>query len=253
MIHGLRRGKEFRFLLAALHPHHQPPGHGKALVDVVPEGEESFPHPVDDDVTGAVGAKAYAGGDKSAAIGAGASTNGKNDTALGAGATVTADNSVVLGVDSIADEPNTVSGGSPGNERRMTNVYDGINDFDAVNVRQLEKVEVGVAANAANIAVKANNIAMNRADINRLDQEVEDLRDESRTGIAASAAMADLMPSAPGKTVYNLRIAGFHDKAAAGLTFVHRLKKHPNLMLEAGASYGSGSEWLYRGGISLKH
>jgi autotransporter adhesin len=219
----------------------------------------------------ALGSKASAAGERSVALGPDSYAKGRKDTALGSGARVTADNSVALGADSIADEENTVSVGSPGKERRITNVYDGMNDFDAVNVRQLEKVEAGVAANAANIArnraaintnrqniainagniaVNANNIAMNRADINRLDQEVDDLRDESRAGIAAAGAMADLMPGAPGKTVVNLRVAGFHDAAAAGLTFVHKLKKHPTFMLEAGASYATGDEWLYRGGVS---
>lgn len=60
-----------------------------------------------------------------------------NNTALGAGAWAYGGNSVALGTNSIADQPNTISVGSPGNERRITNVAPGIYGTDAVNMSQL--------------------------------------------------------------------------------------------------------------------
>lgn len=50
-------------------------------------------------------------------------------------------NSVALGAGSVANEPNTVSIGSPGNERRLTNVAPGINPTDGVNMQQLQAVQ----------------------------------------------------------------------------------------------------------------
>jgi autotransporter adhesin len=59
--------------------------------------------------------------------------------ALGNGATVqsAATNAVAIGAGSIASAPNTVSFGTPGNERRLTNVAPGVNPTDAVNLNQL--------------------------------------------------------------------------------------------------------------------
>ena len=55
---------------------------------------------------------------------------------------------MALGANSVADQPNTVSVGSPGAERRITNVAPGINPTDAVNFAQL----AGVQQNVANVA-----------------------------------------------------------------------------------------------------
>ena len=64
--------------------------------------------------------------------------------ALGSGASATEANSVALGADSVADRGaltgvsvGEVSVGSPGNERQITNVADGTEDTDAVNLGQL--------------------------------------------------------------------------------------------------------------------
>ena len=61
--------------------------------------------------------------------------------ALGQNASVAsgATGSVAIGQDSVADEADTVSVGSSGNERRVTNVADGVNATDAVNVQQLQQ------------------------------------------------------------------------------------------------------------------
>ena len=89
-----------------------------------------------------------------------ASVAGNNATAIGSGSFATADGSVALGQGSIADEANTLSIGSDGSERRITNVADGVNDTDAVNLSQLNTVQNQVSDNASNIA--ANSSAINR-------------------------------------------------------------------------------------------
>ena len=107
----------------------------------------------DDDT--AIGANATVTADSSTAVGSNTLIESENAVAVGADATVSSDaiggvaigqnavveqgasNAVALGTDSVADEEDTVSVGSDGNERRITNVADGVNDSDAVNLGQV--------------------------------------------------------------------------------------------------------------------
>ncbi|MGF7130393.1 autotransporter adhesin [Paraburkholderia sp. EB58] len=66
-------------------------------------------------------------------------------------ATASADGSVALGQGSVADRANTVSVGSAGSERQITNVAAGVEGTDAVNVNQLNAVASQAAATAAKV------------------------------------------------------------------------------------------------------
>ena len=135
----------------------------------------------------AVGYNSYAGVD-SAAFGTNAYAAGPNDTAIGYGSKVGADhgtavgsntsinssatyatavgygasvgqngyNSVALGANSVANQPNTVSVGAPGNERRITNVEAGFMNTDAANFGQVRKAYSGVAMGMAMQAAPLN-------------------------------------------------------------------------------------------------
>ncbi|MCX7780498.1 MAG: YadA-like family protein [Negativicutes bacterium] len=108
----------------------------------------------------AMGFGAQASGMANKAIGYGAqAVNGNSNTALGSGAyagdsdlntaigyraDARAGNSVALGAYSIAYEPDTVSVGQPGYERRITNVAPGIYGTDAVNMSQLWHLDAKV-------------------------------------------------------------------------------------------------------------
>lgn len=86
----------------------------------------------------ALGQHAVAGKDESVAVGYYAAASGEKSTALGRGAKATAENSVALGAWSeTGDRANTVSVGSEGAERQITNVAAGTEATDAVNVGQL--------------------------------------------------------------------------------------------------------------------
>ncbi|WP_335953805.1 ESPR-type extended signal peptide-containing protein, partial [Acinetobacter higginsii] len=78
----------------------------------------------------AVGEQALAAGSRSTAF-------GDKAAAIGAESKAYADNSVALGAGSIADEANTISVGKAGAEKRITNVADAQNDYDAVNKKLL--------------------------------------------------------------------------------------------------------------------
>lgn len=134
------------------------------------------------------------GQDGSTAAGKDSSVESKDGTAIGDGATVGkdaeggtaigqgskvedgAENSVALGKDSVADKPNTVSVGSKGNERTITNVAPGRieeGSTDAVNGGQLYDVSQRVGDNT---------------------RAISNLQDESRKGDAMNAALAALKP-----------------------------------------------------------
>jgi len=97
----------------------------------------------------AIGYGSHVGADHGTAVGANTSIdpNATYATAIGYGAKVGANgkNSVAIGANSVADAPNTVSFGSPGNERRLTNVANGVNNTDAANYGQVKRAYSGVA------------------------------------------------------------------------------------------------------------
>ena len=63
----------------------------------------------------------------------------------------TAANSVAIGSGSTNTVANTVSFGSAGNERRLTNVAAGVNATDAVNVGQLQSTVAGIQSQYAGL------------------------------------------------------------------------------------------------------
>jgi hypothetical protein len=97
-------------------------------------------NPSDPNTSGAIaiGLGARANADPATAIGSQANAAGADSVALGYAATASGNNSVALGAGSTdGGQANVVSVGSPGNERRITNVAPGVNGTDAVNVNQL--------------------------------------------------------------------------------------------------------------------
>jgi autotransporter adhesin len=65
------------------------------------------------------------------------SATGSDAVAIGGNAKATAKNSVALGSGSVADRENAVSVGSATSKRQLVNVAAGVDDYDAVNVKQL--------------------------------------------------------------------------------------------------------------------
>jgi len=219
----------------------------------------------------AVGYRATVTADGSTAVGANSLIQSTNSVAIGADSTVEsgaaggtavgqnarvaagAVNSVALGKDSVATEPNTVSVGSSGNERRITNVAAGINSTDAVNMGQLGEVSSRVSVNSANIAKNKRNIAANsedilenRTDIDRNSLDIEHLEDDMKdsfAGIAAVASLITLSPSAPGKTTFNLGAANFKGESGVGVSVAHRLNSAvlgDDLYLNCGFAVSNG-------------
>jgi autotransporter adhesin len=103
----------------------------------------------------ATGNGAVSSGNGAIATGHGSTASGDESVALGENASATGANSVALGAGSIADRDNSVSVGSAGHERQITNVAAGTSATDAVNLGQLQQA-TGDIVSTVNTTV--NNI-----------------------------------------------------------------------------------------------
>jgi trimeric autotransporter adhesin len=183
----------------------------------------------------AVGAGASAG-NGGAAFGDGAVATGSNATALGTNASATATNSVAIGSGSTNTVANTVSFGSAGNERRLTNVAAGINATDAVNVRQLQSTVAGF-----------------QSQIGGLQNEITSNQQEARRGIVAAVAVAPvLMPSAPGKTTVAVNTGYYRGETGVGIGISHRLNFAVPTVIFGSYSNGGGVEHVGRAGMAVE-
>ncbi|MCK9139518.1 YadA-like family protein [Haemophilus influenzae] len=92
----------------------------------------------------AVGDSSQSTGYRSATFGSHSRALAEESLALGYETRANAYGSVALGAESVANEKNTVSVGSDTLKRKIVNVADGTEDYDAVNVRQLNAVETKI-------------------------------------------------------------------------------------------------------------
>jgi Hep_Hag./YadA-like C-terminal region. len=167
----------------------------------------------------AIGTGAYASGDPTVAIGAGSWAAGNNSVALGAGATSFGNNSVALGAGSYDyGRSDTVSVGSVGNERTISNLAPGILNTDAVNMGQF------------------------RHKINNLDRDLSG-------GIAAAAAQMNVMPYVPGVFALAMSGASYNGQGAIGAT-ISRWDCDGKWNLNGGVSYGFNDTPIFRGGVT---
>ena len=146
-----------------------------------------------------------AGGDTASnSIAIGSNTTVLNDggVALGNNAAVTpnATNSVALGQNSLANEADTVSVGSSGSERRITNTADPVNDMDAVNLRTLRNF--------------LGNDGATKQDIKRLDDRINKLQKRSFGGTALALAMTGSPPQDGHDASFSVGTAMFESQGA---------------------------------------
>nr|WP_277403733.1 YadA-like family protein [Burkholderia sp. Ac-20345] len=158
----------------------------------------------------AVGMGASASGTDATALGKNANASGSAATALGANSVASAPNSVALGAGSVANEANTVSIGSVGNERRLTNVAEGVNGTDAANMNQIWRVQSSV-----------NQVAR-----------------DAYSGVAAATALTMIPDVDVGKTIaVGIGAATYHGYAASALGVTARITQ--NLKMKAGVGLTS--------------
>ncbi len=124
--------------------------------------------------------------------------SGTHSTAMGANAKATGANSVALGANSVADRDNTVSMGSAGNERQVTNVAAGTATTDAVNVGQLNDA-IGSAVGNLPAGMTAKDYTDKQ--INSVQSSVNQVARCAYGGIAAATALTMIPDVDLGKTI----------------------------------------------------
>jgi autotransporter adhesin len=82
-----------------------------------------------------------------------------------------------------------------------------------------------------------------QSQISGLQSQIFDNRTEARRGVAAAVATASApMPSAPGKTTWQVRASTFQSEYGLGFGFAHRLNTSMPLSIVGGYGNGGGNE-----------
>ena len=82
-----------------------------------------------------------------------------------------------------------------------------------------------------------------QSQLSGLQSQIWDNRTEARRGIAAAVATASApMPSAPGKTTWQMRGSVYHGEGGFGFGFAHRLNTAMPLSVVGGYGNGGGTE-----------
>lgn len=155
------------------------------------------------------------GADSHVAVGSDGSTALGQNTQINTGAT----GSVALGQNSVASEANTVSVGSTGNERRITNVADAVNATDAVTLGQLQAVEASLQGN------------FNR--VNRDIKRVEQRLDQVGAMVSAFSALVP-NPHDDSKTQISLGVGHYSGANAMAAGVFHY--PSDNILVNSGVS-----------------
>lgn len=176
----------------------------------------------------AVGNKAEATKENALAIGRYARANGNHSVSLGSYSLIEdgVSNSVALGYGSVAGENNVVSvayketpQSTELSHRRIVGVDDGVNDFDAVNIRQLK-------------AMQGQNMA-----------ELFSVRSEVHGVAASSAALSALTPlsyDANNPTQFMVGFGTYKGRQAMALGLSHFV--NDRFMVKVGGTLGGGNK-----------
>lgn len=182
---------------------------------------------VEGNKSGAFGDPNLVQGNGSYAVGNDNTINSDNSFVVGNNVNTSAKNSVVLGNDSASTRDNSVSVGASGKERQIIHVAAGIEDTDAVNVKQMKDGNAKVLTDAkAYTDTKVLDLENNFRDTsNRIDQTNHDVRKNreiAAQGIAGITAMTNIpMPSEQGASTVGLGMGHFDSQSAIAVGASH--------------------------------
>ncbi|WP_414503049.1 YadA-like family protein [Zymobacter sp. IVIA_5232.4 C2] len=176
------------------------------------------------------GNAAKASGDGSTAYGQNATASGSQSAAFGQNATADGQNSVALGAGSSTDgRDNTVSVGSAGSERAISNVADGTQAHDAATVGQMSR---GFSA---------------------MDHRIDKVERHAKAGTASAMAMTGLPQAVlPGRSMMSAAGGTFEGQSAVavGLStmtdngrWIIKGQVSGNTQGEVGGAVGVGYQW----------
>lgn len=158
---------------------------------------------------------------------------------------------VALGTGSTL-ESGTVSVGSTGNERRITNVADGVADTDAVNVRQFNqfKTEMTTLITSGDLADQLNAFTERQNTLERqLNTLSSDVDRVTATAAAFSAVQAN--PKAEGSTQVSVGVGHYSGEGAAALG-LYQFSASNQLMFNVGvATAMDGGNVASRAGVTF--
>lgn len=145
--------------------------------------------------------------------------------ALGSGSS-SGNNGVALGAGSVAAD-NTVSVGSAGNERRVTNVADGVDDTDAANMGQLRAAAFETSAGLSDR-------------IDDLSDRVDRVEKKAYSGVAAAVAMAAVPePRTNHRFSMGMGVGTYAGQNAIAVGAKANMGEH--LRVSGGVGYSSGN------------
>ncbi|EPK0078167.1 YadA-like family protein [Klebsiella pneumoniae] len=96
-------------------------------------------------------------------IGTGSTATGANSIVIGSGASAS-NGAIAIGADSVANRSNTVSFGSSGAERQLTNVAAGTADTDVSNVKQMRDADAATLSSAKGYTDARETVINSRMD-----------------------------------------------------------------------------------------
>jgi autotransporter adhesin len=175
------------------------------------------------------------------AVGQSAIVAASNGTAIGGNAVVQAGatNSVAVGQGSVASAPNTVSFGSAGNERRLTNVAAGVAPTDAVNMAQLSSIATGMQGQIGGLQTQIGGL---QTQITGLQSQVN----HANSGVAMAMAMGGGFLPDNKRFAVATNYGNFAGQSALALTGMLRLSD--SVVASGSASYGFGPDANQFGG-----
>ncbi|WP_244898568.1 YadA-like family protein [Pseudoxanthomonas indica] len=188
-------------------------------------------------------ANADAGTSPGVAVGYNTNASGDQASAFGDSAVASGTNSVALGNGSVADRANSVSVGSQGHERVITNVADATAPTDAVNMRMMQ------AGDAATLKA-ANDYTDSQIDDvwQNLSSDIDHVNRQANRGIAAASALINVTPYLPGHTAVNAGVATYRGEVALGIG-VSRWSENGRVNFNAGVSAAKGDDAVVRVGV----
>ena len=136
---------------------------------------------------------------------------------MGQGAKAIANSSVALGQGSVANEANTVSVGSQGSERRVTNVADPVRGTDAANKQYADR-----------------SVGSVRSELKKTDKKL-------RGGIAGATAVANIpQVTKAGGSMVGLGVGNYKGQSAVAVGFSRASDNNKVIFKVSGAATTQG-------------
>ena len=211
---------------------------------------------VEGNKSGAFGDPNLVQGNGSYAVGNDNTINSDNSFVVGNNVNTSAKNSVVLGNDSASTRDNSVSVGASGKERQIIHVAAGIEDTDAVNVKQMKDGNAKVLNDAkAYTDTKVLDLENNFRDTsNRIDQTNHDVRKNreiAAQGIAGITAMTNIpMPSEQGASTVGLGMGHFDSQSAIAVGASHYFENGVAVKGAFSSGFNNGNTTAVGAGVS---